>query len=67
MTTKEGILSLVMIVPWRAPMTAHAAMPTMSAAHQGQFCGDPISAIAMAAPTAPTKPTERSISLRSRA
>ena len=67
MTTNEGILSLVMMVPWKAPMTAHTAMPTMSAAHQGQFCGDPISAIAMAAPTAPTKPTERSISLRIRA
>ncbi len=67
MTTKEGILSFVMIRPWKAPITAQAAMPTMIPAHQGQFCGAPISARAMAAPTAPTKPTERSISLRIRA
>ena len=55
------------MMPWRAPMTAHAAMPTMTAAHQGQSYEGHISAIAMAAPTPPTKPTERSISLRSRA
>ena len=39
----------------------------MTAAHQGQSVGEPIRAKAMAAPTAPTKPTERSISLRIRA
>ena len=53
-----------MMVPWKAPMTAQATRPTMTPAHQGQFCGAPMRASAMAAPTAPTKPTERSISLR---
>ena len=42
-------------------------MPTMSPAHQTQFCGELIRAMAMDAPTAPTNPTERSISLRIRA
>ena len=56
-----------MMVPWKAPIRAHAAMPTMSPAHQTQFCGAPIRAMAMDAPTAPTNPTERSISLRIRA
>ena len=42
-------------------------MPTMMAAHHGQFWGEPIRASAMAAPTAPTNPTERSISLRIKA
>ena len=67
MTTNDGIRSLVMIVPWKAPMMRQAMRPTMMPAHHGQFCGDPMSAKAMAAPTAPTKPTERSISLRIRA
>ena len=60
-------MSLVMMAPWKAPMTGQAAMPTMRPAHQGQLVGEPIRASAMAAPTAPTKATERSISLRMRA
>ena len=39
-----------MIVPWKAPMTAQAARPTMRPAHQGQSAGEPIRASAMAAP-----------------
>ena len=66
-TTNDGIFSRVMMVPWKAPIRAQAAMPTMSPAHQTQFCGAPIRAMAMDAPTAPTNPTERSISLRRRA
>ncbi len=53
-----------MIAPWKAPMTAQAARPTIRPAHQGQLAGELISAKAMAAPTAPTKATERSTSLR---
>ena len=56
-----------MIVPWKNPMTAQAIRPTMIAAHQGQFWGAPMRASAMVVPTAPTKATERSISLRIRA
>ena len=51
----------------RSDEGARQPCPTMSAAHQTQFCGAPIRAMAMDAPTAPTNPTERSISLRMRA
>ena len=66
-TTKAGRCSRVIRVPWKAPMSALAASPTMTPAHQGQLLGFEISAAVMAAPTAPTKPTDRSISLRMRA
>ena len=33
-----------MIVPWKAPMTAQAARPTIRPAHQGQLDGELISA-----------------------
>ncbi len=56
-----------MIAPWNAPMTKHAARPTIRPAHHGQLVGAAIRARAIVAPTAPTKPTDRSISLRMRA
>ena len=62
MTTKDGIFSLVIKVPWSSPMAPAASMPTMTPAHQGQLYGGEIKPMVMVAPTAPTNPTDRSMS-----
>src|SRR5580704_15336723 len=62
-TTKDGILSRAVSIPWRAPNTPQAASPASMAAHHGQLCA---SLKAITPPISATAPTERSISARSR-
>ena len=67
MTTNDGSPSRVMIVPWSAPIAAHASSATMIAAHHGQpYCCLTNSAVMMP-PMPLTKPIDRSISPSSRA
>ncbi len=62
---KDGMPSLVTIVPWIAPASAHAARAATIAAHQGQcVVTGCTSCTAITAPHAPRKPIERSISPR---
>src|SRR6516164_4940801 len=62
-TTKDGILSRAVSVPWRAPNTPQETSAASMAAHHGQCC---TSLKAITPPTSATAPTERSISARSR-
>ena len=67
-TMKDGRRRRVTRVPWIAPNTAHAKSPARIAAHQGQFVVSGwTNCTVMAAPRAPTNPTERSISPITRA
>ena len=66
-TTKDGILSRAVSVPWRAPIRPQQASAASIAAHHGQSgpgCWTSLKAITP--PIIATAPTERSISPRSR-
>ena len=67
-TMNDGIFSRATSVPWMAPTAAQASSATMIAAHHGQSA--PVGCTSSATTTLPstmTRPTERSISPRSRA
>src|SRR5215472_3437307 len=67
-TMNDGILRRATSVPWMAPNAAQASNATMIAAHHGQSA--PLgctSSATMTLPSPMTRPTERSISPRSRA
>ena len=64
----DGIRSRATSVPWMTPTAAQASNVTMIAAHHGQFA--PVGCTSSATTTLPspmTRPTDRSISPRSRA
>src|SRR5690348_1071719 len=64
----DGSRRRVMRVPWMAPNTAQNASPARIAAHHGQrVVTGCTSCTVMAAPQAPTNPTDRSISPRTSA
>src|ERR1700719_291534 len=66
-TTKDGILSRAVSVPWRAPNTPQATSAARMAAHHGQPApGCCTSLKAITPPISATAPTERSISAMSR-
>src|SRR5215472_1480239 len=66
-TTKDGILSRAVSVPWRAPNTPQQTSAASMAAHHGQPApGRCTSLKAITPPMSATAPTERSISPRSR-
>ena len=67
-TMNDGIRSRATSVPWMTPTAAQASSVTMIAAHHGQFA--PVgwtSSATMTLPSPMTRPTDRSISPRSRA
>jgi len=67
-TMNDGILSRATSDPWKAPTAAHASNAAMIASHHGQLA--PVGCTSSAITTLPkamTRPTERSISPRSRA
>ena len=66
-TMNDGRPTLVMIVPWSAPIAAHARSARMIAAHHGQPIEGLTSSAMTTPPIPPTKPIDRSISPRSRA
>ena len=60
---KDGSRSRVTRVPWTAPNTAQKSSPPAIAAHHGQLAVSGCTSwTVIAAPQAPTNPTERSIS-----
>ena len=64
----DGIRSRATSVPWKAPHPAHASNATMTASHHGKPA--PVGCTSSATMTplrAMTRPTDRSISPRSRA
>src|SRR5487761_1557828 len=66
-TTKDGILSRAVSIPWRAPNTPQATSAARMAAHHGQPApGRGTSLKAITPPISATAPTERSISAMSR-
>src|SRR5258708_27498536 len=67
LTTKDGILSRAISVPWRAPITPQIASAASTAAHHGQSgpgCWTSLKAITP--PISATAPVDRSTSARSR-
>src|SRR6516164_1913456 len=65
-TTKDGILSRSVSVPWREPNRPQTTSAASMAAHHGQPAPGCTSLKAITPPISATAPTERSISPRSR-
>ena len=67
LTTKDGILSRAVSVPWSAPITPQPTSAASTAAHHGQSApGCWTSLKAITPPIIPTAPTDRSTSAMSR-